>query len=67
MKQLGIPEVSLVPAGNLRGRLTTDDLGRFEFETIVPPSYGIPDNSATAKLLGAWAATSSAPATSISR
>lgn len=42
-----------VPAGNLRGRLTTDDLGRFEFETIVPPSYGIPDKGATAQLLEA--------------
>lgn len=42
-----------VPEGNLRGRLTTDDLGRFEFETIVPPSYGIPDKGATAVLLEA--------------
>lgn len=42
-----------VPAGNLRGRLATDDLGRFEFETIVPPSYGIPDKGATAQLLEA--------------
>jgi catechol 1,2-dioxygenase len=40
-----------VPAGNLRGRLAADDLGRFEFETIVPPSYGIPDTGATAQLL----------------
>ena len=47
----GLPPT--VPAGNLRGRLTTDDLGRFEFETIVPPSYGIPDNGATAQLLEA--------------
>ena len=42
-----------VPAGNLRGRLTTDDLGGFEFVTIVPPSYGIPDKGATAQLLEA--------------
>jgi catechol 1,2-dioxygenase len=42
-----------VPEGNLRGRLTTDGAGRFEFETIVPPSYGIPDKGATAKLLEA--------------
>ena len=42
-----------VPEGNLRGRLATDDLGHFEFETIVPPSYGIPDQGATAQLLGA--------------
>lgn len=42
-----------VPAGNLRGRLTTDELGRFEVQTIVPPSYGIPDQGATAQLLEA--------------
>ena len=42
-----------VPAGNLRGRLTTDAAGRFELETIVPPSYGIPDTGATAQLLEA--------------
>ena len=42
-----------VPEGNLRGRLTTDAHGRFEFETIVPPSYGIPDAGATAQLLEA--------------
>ena len=42
-----------VPEGNLRGRLTTDAAGRFEFETIVPPSYGLPDSGATAQLLEA--------------
>lgn len=42
-----------VPEGNLRGRLTTDATGRFEFETIVPPSYAIPDAGATAQLLEA--------------
>jgi catechol 1,2-dioxygenase len=42
-----------VPEGNLRGRLATDANGRFEFETIVPPSYGIPDAGATAQLLTA--------------
>lgn len=42
-----------VPAGNLRGRFTTDAAGRFELETIVPPSYGIPDTGATAQLLEA--------------
>jgi catechol 1,2-dioxygenase len=42
-----------VPEGNLRGRLATDAGGRFEFETIVPPSYGIPDAGATAQLLEA--------------
>ena len=42
-----------VPEGNLRGRFTTDGSGGFEFETIVPPSYGIPDTGATAQLLEA--------------
>ncbi|HET9444153.1 MAG TPA: dioxygenase [Acidimicrobiales bacterium] len=42
-----------VPEGNLRGRLTTDATGAFELETIVPPSYGIPDAGATAQLLEA--------------
>ena len=42
-----------VPEGNLRGRVTTDSSGWFEFETIVPPSYGIPDQGATAQLLEA--------------
>jgi len=42
-----------VPEGNLRGRFTTDAAGQFEFETIVPPSYGIPDTGATADLLAA--------------
>lgn len=42
-----------VPEGNLRGRFSTDEAGMFEFETIVPPSYGIPDAGATAQLLEA--------------
>ncbi len=42
-----------VPDGNLRGRLTTDAAGRFEFETIVPAPYEIPNTGATGKLLGA--------------
>jgi catechol 1,2-dioxygenase len=40
-----------VPTGNLRGRFMTDSAGSFEFETVVPPSYGIPDEGATARLL----------------
>lgn len=42
-----------VPEGNLRGRFSTDGDGRFELETIVPPSYAIPDSGATAQLLEA--------------
>lgn len=42
-----------IPEGNLRGRFTADGAGQFEFETIVPPFYGIPDTGATAQLLEA--------------
>ena len=42
-----------VPEYNLRGKLTTDDDGRFEFETVVPSPYEIPTGGATGKLLAA--------------
>ncbi len=42
-----------VPEGNLRGRLTTDAAGRFEFETVVPAPYEIPNTGATGSLLAA--------------
>lgn len=42
-----------VPEYNLRGRLTTDDDGRFEFETVVPSPYEIPTSGATGRLLAA--------------
>jgi catechol 1,2-dioxygenase len=42
-----------VPEHNLRGRLTTDANGRFEFETVVPVGYSIPDTGATGMLLAA--------------
>lgn len=42
-----------VPEYNLRGRLTTDDDGGFEFETVVPSAYEIPMAGATGKLLTA--------------
>ena len=42
-----------VPEYNLRGKLTTDDDGRFEFETVVPSAYEIPKGGATGKLLAA--------------
>jgi catechol 1,2-dioxygenase len=42
-----------VPEYNLRGKLTTDDDGRFEFETVVPSAYEIPKAGATGKLLAA--------------
>jgi catechol 1,2-dioxygenase len=41
-----------VPEHNLRGRLTTDADGAFEFATVFPSSYGIPDMGATGQLLG---------------
>ncbi len=42
-----------VPDYNLRGRLRTDDEGRFEFETVFPSRYEIPNTGATGKLLAA--------------
>ena len=42
-----------VPEYNLRGKLTTDDDGHFEFETVVPSPYEIPTGGATGKLLAA--------------
>jgi catechol 1,2-dioxygenase len=42
-----------VPDYNLRGQLTTDNQGAFQFETVVPSAYQIPVAGATGKLLGA--------------
>lgn len=42
-----------VPDGNLRGRIRTDAAGQFEFETVVPAPYEIPNTGATGKLLAA--------------
>lgn len=42
-----------VPDGNLRGRLTADDEGRFAFETVVPEPYEVPKDGATGILLAA--------------
>ncbi len=42
-----------VPDGNLRGRVSTDAEGRYEFETVVPAPYEIPKTGATGKLLAA--------------
>ena len=42
-----------VPEYNLRGQLTTDDDGSFQFETVVPSEYEIPMAGATGKLLAA--------------
>jgi catechol 1,2-dioxygenase len=42
-----------VPEYNLRGRLTTDESGRYEFQTVVPSPYEIPKAGATGKLLDA--------------
>ncbi|MDP8929627.1 MAG: catechol 1,2-dioxygenase [Actinomycetota bacterium] len=42
-----------VPDYNLRGRLRTDDEGRFQFETVFPSPYEIPNRGATGKLLAA--------------
>jgi catechol 1,2-dioxygenase len=42
-----------VPEYNLRGQLTTDDNGAFEFETVVPAPYEVPKDGATGRLLAA--------------
>jgi catechol 1,2-dioxygenase len=42
-----------VPEYNLRGQLTTDDHGAFEFETVVPAPYEVPKDGATGQLLKA--------------
>ena len=42
-----------VPEYNLRGKLTTDDAGAFEFETVVPSPYEVPTGGATGRLLSA--------------
>lgn len=39
-----------IPAGNLRGVVTTDDHGRFEIETILPKPYRIPADGAVGTL-----------------
>ncbi len=40
-----------VPEDHLRGRLRTDDDGRYEFRTVVPAPYRIPDQGPTGRLL----------------
>ena len=42
-----------VPEYNLRGQITTDDGGAFEFETVVPAPYEVPTGGATGQLLAA--------------
>ncbi len=42
-----------LPKWNLRGRLRTDDSGRFEVHTIAPPPYEIPKNGPTGRVLDA--------------
>lgn len=42
-----------LPPWNLRGRLHTDDAGRFEVRTILPPPYEIPKDGPTGRVLSA--------------
>lgn len=42
-----------IPDWNLRGRFHTDDEGRFEVRTIVPPPYEIPKEGPTGRVLDA--------------
>jgi catechol 1,2-dioxygenase len=41
-----------IPEWNLRGRIRTDQQGRFAFRTVVPAAYDIPGMPHTARLLG---------------
>ncbi len=41
------------PAFNLRGKLKTDERGRYEFRTVVPVCYPIPDDGPVGQLLKA--------------
>lgn len=50
------------PDYNLRGRLATDEQGRFEVLTVVPPPYEIPKGGATGRLLEALGRTAFRPA-----
>ncbi|MEA2671551.1 MAG: catechol 1,2-dioxygenase [Chloroflexota bacterium] len=50
------------PEYNLRGRLTADEEGRFEFLTVVPVPYEIPKEGATGRLLAALGRTAHRPA-----
>lgn len=51
-----------VPDYNLRGRLATDEDGRFEFETVVPVPYEVPIRGASAELFAALGRHSFRPA-----
>jgi catechol 1,2-dioxygenase len=42
-----------IPAGNLRGVVTTDSDGRFEIRTVQPAPYQIPTDGPTGKLIEA--------------
>jgi len=50
------------PDYNLRGRLATDDEGRFEVLTVVPVPYEVPKGGATGRLLAALGRTAFRPA-----
>jgi len=50
------------PEYNLRGRLTANEQGRFEFLTVVPQPYEIPKEGATGRLLAALGRTAYRPA-----
>ncbi|HZU62130.1 MAG TPA: hypothetical protein VFF98_00490 [Novosphingobium sp.] len=42
-----------IPDWNLRGRLRTDEEGRYALQTIMPPPYEIPKNGPTGRVLAA--------------
>lgn len=50
------------PQYNLRGKIKTDDQGRFEVRTVVPAPYEIPKEGPTGRLVGALGRTFFRPA-----
>jgi catechol 1,2-dioxygenase len=46
-----VQQLDTQPAGNLRGIFTTDDVGGWNFRSIVPSSYAVPHDGTVGKLL----------------
>ena len=50
-RKYAVQEPGIQPEGNLRGRWLTDEQGRYEFVTVKPVSYAIPDDGPVGDLL----------------